>query len=407
MKTIFFEDQLTKRFHPLTLTRPVDDLRIGIFTISQKWQQALGLHVGKPVMRILRQALNGVFNANNVQEGEEVLFINSRFMPSDDLLDNIAQLKPKQLISCKCDEGNEHFIAFKWIADEGSMLQELPNLNNFEKLFIQQTNQILRIWDIFLKNSAEIEADIKRSSLNGIHESAKVSPYAIIEGKERVVIEEGAVIEAGAILLAEDGPIYIGKNATIMAGAILRSHVAVCEKAQVKMAAKIYENTTIGPVCKVGGEVSSTVFHSYSNKGHDGFVGNSIIGQWCNFGADSNTSNLKNNYGAVRFADWETKKLIDSGRQFLGTIMGDHSKTAINTMLNTGTICGVSCNLFSSSFPHKYVPSFRWLADDSTRLFEFNKAMEVAERVMSRRSIELTQDYINMMKIIFNNASLE
>jgi len=406
MKTIFFEDNHTKRFHPLTLTRPLDDLRVGILTLAEKWSKESAIKADS-YSRLLRSSLDGVFSANQIHKNDEILFINPRFFPSKSLVRDINLLHINEGITFKDEDSKDPVIvAYLWKSTFQGVLKELPI---FASSSIQEKTNlpaIHRIWDLFLQNAEQMQQDIERLHLSGISKNASISKHAIIEGRN-IFIEDGAKIEAGAILLAEDGPIFIGKDAHIMAGAILRGHVAVGNKSQIKMAAKIYENTTIGPVCKVGGEVGSSIFHSYSNKGHDGYVGNSIIGQWCNFGADSNTSNLKNNYSTVRFADWESKKLVDSGKQFLGTIMGDHSKTAINTMLNTGTICGVSCNLFSSSFPMKYVPSFRWLADDSTRIYDFDKAIQVAKRVMSRRNVPLSDSYINMMKSIYDGAIYE
>lgn len=406
MKIIFFEDIHISRFHPLTLTRPIDDLRVGVLTLAEKWMKNSAFN-SESTQRILRSTLSGVFTSNEVKRDEDILFINARFFPTKSLIRDILLLRFNEGISCKEHLSSEAVIvAYKWKSTIEGELIELPF---FESYGIQEQlnlDGVHHIWDLFLKNAEQIEEDIYRLGIVGISNNATVSKHAIIEG-HNIFIEGGAKIEAGAILLGDDGPIHIAKNAIIMAGSILRGHVSVGEKAVIKMAAKLYENTTVGPVCKVGGEVGSSIFHSYSNKAHDGYVGNSIIGQWCNLGADSNTSNLKNNYSTVRFADWESKKLIDSGRQFLGTIMGDHSKTAINTMLNTGTICGVCCNLFSSSFPMKYVPSFRWLADDTTRIYDYEKAIEVIERVMSRRAVPLTKAYIKMMKSIYDGAIYE
>lgn len=406
MKIIFFEDSHINRFHPLTLTRPLDDLRVGILTFAQKWMKE-HYFSSHQFGRILRPSLEGVFSSNRISESEEVLFINPRFFPTKRLIRDIKLLHINEGISCRdLDSDDDVLVAYRWISTINGELMRFPDIlpNSIQKQ--KGLGAVHKIWDLFLQNSDQIIHDIERLQIEGISSGANISKHAILEGKN-IFIEEGAKVEAGAILLADDGPIHIGKDAQVLAGAILRGNVSVGKKSQIKMAAKIYENTTVGPVCKVGGEVGSSIFHSYSNKGHDGYVGNSIIGQWCNFGADSNTSNLKNNYSTVRFADWESKKLIDSGRQFLGTIMGDHSKTAINTMLNTGTICGVSCNLFSSSFPMKYVPSFRWLADDSTRIYDYDKAIEVAERVMSRRAVPLDKAYIKMMKTIYDGAIYE
>jgi UDP-N-acetylglucosamine diphosphorylase/glucosamine-1-phosphate N-acetyltransferase len=190
-----------------------------------------------------------------------------------------------------------------------------------------------------------------------------------------------------------------------MAQSVVRGPSAICEDSVVKMGAKIYEDTTIGPVCKVGGEVSNVIFHSYSNKGHDGYAGNSVFGQWCNLGADTNTSNLKNNYGTVKVFDWKSKKEFDTGQQFIGTIMGDHSKTGINSMLNTGTMCGVCCNLFSDKYPPKFVPSFSWVSGQDIVPYHFEKAIEAMEKMMQRRNVQLTRPYYQMMAALFQSSN--
>lgn len=218
-----------------------------------------------------------------------------------------------------------------------------------------------------------------------------------------IFVAEGAVVEAGAILNASTGPVFIGPGARVECGAILKGPVAICEKATVKMGARVSEATTIGPLCKVGGEIMNSIFHSYSNKAHDGFVGNSVIGQWCNLGADTNTSNLKNNYSRIRLRDWLSGETIDTGIQFFGTVMGDHSKTAINTMLNTGTICGVSANIFTSGFPPKYIPSFSWLGDEGQTTYRLEKALEAMSAMMGRRDIELSDTYRKMIEHLFTH----
>jgi UDP-N-acetylglucosamine diphosphorylase/glucosamine-1-phosphate N-acetyltransferase len=247
-----------------------------------------------------------------------------------------------------------------------------------------------------LLNGPQIQADIELLSV----EQASLPEYVIVDHENEVYVDPTAHIEPGVTIITEGKPVYIGPNAHVMAGSILRGPLAICERAVIKSGAKIYGKTSIGPVCKVGGEINNCIFHSYSNKGHDGFVGNSLFGQWCNLGADTNTSNLKNNYSPVRLTDWHSGESMDTGQQFIGTIMGDHSKTAINTMLNTGTICGVSSNIFSSGFPPKYIPSFSWMGGGERQLYRFDKAVETMERMMARRDVELTADYQRMMQQI-------
>jgi UDP-N-acetylglucosamine diphosphorylase/glucosamine-1-phosphate N-acetyltransferase len=212
----------------------------------------------------------------------------------------------------------------------------------------------------------------------------------VIGDRSLIFLEEGAQVEA-SVLNTTAGPIYIGKNAEVMEGSLIRGPFALCEGAVVKMGAKIYGATTIGPHCKVGGEVSNCIFQAYSNKGHDGFLGNSLVGEWCNFGADSNTSNLKNNYSTIRSYSYETNSEIETGLTFMGVCMGDHSKTGINTMLNTASVIGVSCNVFGGGFPDKFLPSFTWGSVESKVSFDMNKAIEVAKAMMSRRSVEFTE----------------
>lgn len=250
-------------------------------------------------------------------------------------------------------------------------------------------------------NDYEIEKDIPLSELNSVESSSQ--DFSSVYHPKNTFIGEGAVIEPGVHIFANEGPVVIMDGAHLEAGSIIRGPVVIGENATVKMNARVYGGTTIGPVCKVAGEISNCIFHSYTNKAHDGFVGNSIFGQWVNLGADTNTSNLKNNYSMVRLKDWNSKKEMDTERQFLGTIMADHSKTSINTMLNTGTMCGVSSNIFMGGFPPKYIPSFSWVGSENFGEYNFQKAIEAMRAMMKRRNIELTKSYENMMYHIFQN----
>lgn len=390
MQLCFFEDQLLSRFHPLTLTRPLDDLRVGICTIAEKWEAEL-----EPTRtsRLLRSELQGVFKQNEIDTTEPCLWINSRYLPQDALLEQINDLEVGS-----CLQSDDIIIAAKVNGEESANWLS-KNKVNFNTLLVLQTEKfqpLQYLWNLFQVNGHEIQTDINRL---GSPDSQKnsISPNAVLENREQIFIGEGASIEAGAILIANDGPIYIGPDATISAGAIIKGPVAIGEKSKVNIGAKIYNATTIGPVCKAGGEINNSIFHSYSNKGHEGFVGNSLIGQWCNFGADTNTSNLKNNYSTIRLTDWTSMKQVETGQQFIGTIMGDHSKTAINVQLNTGTICGVSCNIFTSDFPPKLIPSFTWVGTNVMQPYKFDKAAETMEAVMKRRDVELTDAYKDMM----------
>lgn len=398
-----FEDRFLENFHPLTLTRPVYDLRVGMFTLAEKWKYALKTE--NDLHGPLRNHLKGVFpepEINGKQEG--VLWINPRFIPQPEITGQITELSLMEglmyedvLVAALVDPKTHSTWYKNGINSESLTLKKLGGSGSD---FIILKN----IWELFQLNGSQIVFDIGISGKIAYGEE-DIFPHTVFTNPDNIYIEEGARIEPGAMLLAESGPIYVGKNAHIMANSIIRGPSAICEKSVIKMGAKIYEDTTIGPVCKVGGEISNTIFHSYSNKAHDGYAGNSVFGQWCNLGADTNTSNLKNNYSTVKVADWKTGRESDSGQQFIGTIMGDHSKTGINSMLNTGTLCGVCCNLFSDGYPPKYVPSFSWVSGNNIVPYHFEKAIEAMSRMMERRTVELTPAYHKMMKAIFESTS--
>lgn len=394
MNICFFSDKDTSNFKPLTLCRPFDDLRLGIFTIREKWIKIL-----KPDswIRQVDDYLTSVFPTGHILDDKEYIWLNTRFLPSKELIDSIQSLKLNQVLTFK-----EQIIAARLSSKETKSYIEFKTLPT--KTFGKQINfdpvKLTHFWDLLDHNATQISFDIRLLPAS-FTKTTQFDSSVIIRKAEQVFVHETAVIEPGAILIAENGPIYIGPKAKIEAGSIIKGPVAICDKAEVKMGGRIFNGTTVGPVCKVGGEINNCIFHSFSNKAHDGFAGNSIIGQWCNFGADTNTSNLKNNYSKVRLPHWDSQMISDDGAQFFGTIFGDFSKTAINTSLNTGTICGVSANIFCTGFPKKFIPSFTWLGEES-QIYEFDKAILAMRAMMKRRDIELTQEYINMMRYIFN-----
>ena len=253
-------------------------------------------------------------------------------------------------------------------------------------------------WDIFTHNGTEILLDFEL--ITAERKSQPISETNTVVGDGEIFIEEGATVEA-SILSTGNGPIYIGKDSEVMEGSVIRGPFALCEHSATKLSTKIYGPTTIGPHSKVGGEVNNSVIIGYSNKGHDGFLGNSVLGEWCNLGADTNNSNLKNNYGMVDCWNYPANGYIDTGLQFCGLIMGDHSKTGINTMLNTGTVVGVSCNVYGADFPRKHIPSFSWGSARSLLTYKFDKAIETAERVMARRSVELDKKEQDLLENVF------
>jgi len=397
-KACFFDDQIANRLQPLTLTRPAADLRLGIYTLAEKWAYELDL---SETGFLTEAYLAPLFPSNLKNQNTSCLLINGRCLPNPSLIENIKTLKLHQgLIQ------DNNLIAALVPENVAVRLQsgfEVRSIQGLELKSCKNAMLLQRSWDIFLNNGQAMQFDMERIKKNNDFDNSS-SPDTVTKGQENIYIHKSAEIEPGVVLIAEDGPIYIGANARIMAGSVLRGPTAICNKAIVKMGAKIYGHTTIGPVCKVGGEVNNCVFHSYSNKGHEGFTGNSVFGQWCNLGADTNTSNLKNNYSLITMNDFAGRKPVPTQQQFIGTIMGDHSKTAINTMLNTGTICGVSSNIFSNGFPPKYIPSFRWLGNTS-EIYQFDKAVETMKRVMKRRDIEISDKYIAMMQTIFENST--
>ncbi|TVQ06954.1 MAG: glucose-1-phosphate thymidylyltransferase, partial [Balneolaceae bacterium] len=374
----FFEDKYLENFHPLTLTRPVFDLRVGIFTLAEKWMHALDIPGTQP-RGILREHMNGVFQKFTIDDSHnDVYWINPRFVPTKELGERVKSLITNQsLVS-----GGEMVAARITSLTHSHWVDTGIRSSDLDETYIEEDKitSLKNSWELFQVNGREIVNDIALLNVKPSEDPGKY-PHSILINPQKIFIEPGAIIEPGAMLLAEKGSIYVGKGAHVMANSVIRGPSAVCEKSVVRMGAKIYEDTTIGPVCKVGGEIANVIFHSYSNKAHDGYTGNSVFGQWCNLGADTNTSNLKNNYSSVKVFDWKTKKEFDTGQQFIGTIMGDHSKTGINSMLNTGTMCGVCCNLFSDDYPPKYVPSFSWVSGNNIVPYHFEKAIEAMEKM--------------------------
>jgi UDP-N-acetylglucosamine diphosphorylase/glucosamine-1-phosphate N-acetyltransferase len=319
--------------------------------------------------------------------------LNGGLCPDPSLLEAIDSLEDGQALV-----SGEELLAYKSSSQwDGNEWEE--DVDSFE--YESEFTLCRRPYDLFSLNGQELERDFER--LTKGRESAALSSTNTIIG-DRIFLEEGASVEA-AILNSTTGPIYIGKEASILEGSVVRGGLALCEHSQLKLSAKIYGPTTIGPHSKVGGEVSNCVIQGFSNKGHDGFMGNSVLGEWCNIGADTNTSNLKNNYDQVRLWSYPKGGFEKTGLQFCGLIMGDHSKCGINTMFNTGTVVGVSANIFGAGFPRNYIPSFTWGGPSGMTEYRFEKAMETAERVMSRRNIELDDIERGILQHIFDETS--
>ena len=391
---ILFEDEVSVHLEPLTLTRPVHDLRVGLLTIREQWTRALGV---RRVTGPLRSHLRGLFPPPPKAAPADSLWINARYLPTPPLVEAIRSLSAGHLRS------GDDVVAARaapaeitaWLAAgrplAGGRGREVPG---------DPPPRLVHPWDLVRLGPAGILADALACDWPA-GRGAGCHPTAIIDRPEQLFMHPTAIIEPGGILLAEEGPILLAEGARVMAGAMLRGPVAVGQQATVRMGARIYGGTVIGPHCKVGGEVAASVFHSYSNKAHEGYVGNSVFGQWVNLGADTTASNLKMTYGTVKMLDWPAGVEIDTGEQFVGAIMADHCKTGINTMLNTGTVAGVSSIILGAGFPARAVSSFKWVQPWAVTDYRLDKALLDMERMMARRGVSLTPAYRRMMTAIY------
>ena len=381
MNYILFDGPHRNALLPFTFTRPVADIRIGILTIREKWEKYLGYTTTTITEDYLSEKWPMVEMENNVM-------INASFLPNNILVAMIKNLEHNQAIFQE-----EEVVAF--FAKEG----EEVDFDSFE--VIEFTNDCIKIentWNIFQKKDVAIREDYEL--LTEDRYSQPIPKSVNVLSPENIFIEEGAKLEF-VTLNASTGPIYIGKNAEIMEGSVIRGPFALCESGRVKLATKVYGATTVGPHSVIGGEVNNSVLFGYSNKGHDGFLGNAVLGEWCNMGADSNNSNLKNNYEEVKLWSYETENFAKTGLQFCGLMMGDHSKCGINTMFNTGTVVGVSTNIFGAGFPRNFVPSFSWGGASGFSTYLTNKAFETAKIVMARRNVEFSEEDSKILEHVF------
>lgn len=382
---VLFDDERRDDLLPLTFTRPVAEIRIGILTISQKWAKQTGSNVFYLTQEYLQHKYP------NSPKGKPVLLVNGGVCPDKDLIYQLNTLSVNEALV-----KNGILIA----ARVNSTLDALPSLDSFDSVK-EYSGEILDVkfpWDIFRNNGEALIRDYQL--LTQGRKSQPISKTNTVLNPENVFIEEGARVEC-SILNAETGPIYIARDAEVMEGCMVRGPFSLGEHSTLKMGAKIYGPTTVGPHCKVGGEVNNSVFFSFSNKAHDGFIGNSVIAEWCNLGADTNNSNLKNNYAPVKLWSYRKKGFVNTGLQFCGLIMGDHSKCGINTMFNTGTVVGVCSNIFGDGFPRNFIPSFSWGGAAGFTTHSPQKAFETAEIMMSRRDIPFTDDDKNILLKVF------
>ncbi len=386
MNYILFDSAVREDLKPFTFTRPVADIRFGILTIREKWEHYLGTPTSSKTEDYLTEKFPLVADENN-------LFINGSCLPNHELVQQINRL----------EKGEALLKSGELIACATGNAAVLPGSEEYKAREYEGEIQLLRnTWEIFSLNGPALEADFELITAG--RKSAPISDTNKVIYPERIFLEEGAKVEY-SILNATEGPIYLGRNAEVMEGNMIRGGFALCDNAVVKMGAKIYGPTTVGPYGKVCGEVNNSVIFGYSSKGHDGYLGNSVLGEWCNIGADSNNSNLKNNYAKVRLWNYATERFDHTGLQFCGLMMGDHSKTAINTMFNTGTVIGVNTNIYVPGFPRNFVPSFSWGGASGFSAYLPEKANEAAKVMMARRNVEFTEADAKMLKHIFEITS--
>lgn len=378
---LFDEPGIRTSLLPLTYTRPVAEVRIGILKISEKW--------GNYFSQVSFKTQDYLSTKYPEIKTGDTIYINGAACPSSGLVKVIKSLNRDESL---------------WLGEHLIATFDLGTSDNSKRIETQEDFTLVdKVWKVFKHNASEIRSDfnlVTKGRKSGIINDQHTAVY----GLENVFVEAGASIKA-AVINAESGPIYIGKNVEIHEGAIIKGSHAFCEGAVVNMGAKLRGDSTIGPYSKVGGEVSNSVLFGYSNKGHDGFLGNSVLGEWCNLGADTNTSNLKNDYGDVKIWDYKKPGFVTTGEMFCGLIMGDHSKSGINTMFNTGTVVGVSSNIFGSGFPRNFIPSFAWGGASGFTTYQLKKVLRVAERVMARRNVILDDQEQGILQVVFNETA--
>ena len=386
MNYILFDNESWQSFLPLTFTRPISEIRLGILKISEKWNK----YLNQDISYITQDYLSTKYSKKVACEN---ILINSCVLPNKALVKAINSLSVGQILV------HDGILIAAFVNQDklDSFDVSLPDYS--EKIVFE--GDLLRIeksYDIFQLNDKALRDDFEL--LTAGRKSQPLSKTVNVLGEENIFLEEGAKVEF-ATLNANEGPIYLGKDAEIMEGALVRGPLAMCEHSALKMGAKVYGATTLGPHCKSGGELSNVVFFGFANKAHDGFLGNAVIGEWCNIGADTNNSNLKNNYSEVKLWNYKSNRFNKTGLQFCGTIMGDHSKCGINTMLNTGTVIGVSANVYGAGFPRNFIPSFSMGGNHGFQEYRLKAAHEVAHLVMQRRGLEFDEVEQGIIDYVF------
>jgi len=390
MHLILFDDHAWDNLLPLTFTRPAAGLRVGIFTIAEKWARHLDRH--EDISYMTREHLAARFPAN---PGEDNLLVNGSLLPNREIAGILSGLQAGKSL-----KKGDRLLGTRVAGDEVDGFDPAAWLDRAEE-YPGPVDLADYPWKIFLLNGQEIRSDFELAYMN----ESPVAPADIqVFGEHRLFIEHGFK-GARFTVNTTKGPVFLGRDSEIMEGSLIRGPFALCEESVVKMGAKIYGPTTIGPGSKVGGEINNAVFQGNSNKAHDGFLGNAVIGEWCNLGADTNNSNLKNNYTEVKVWNYPLNRFMKTGLQFCGMIMGDHSRCGINTMFNTGTVVGVSSNIFGSGFPRNFIPSFSWGGAAGMLTYNLDKALETAYLVMKRREVELTREDEEILGWVYNYSA--
>jgi len=385
MNLVIFDDAASEQLRPFTLTKPSAHLRTGILTNFERWNNLLQPDSVNNLP--FRSYLKSVYGC--VESGD--LFVNGRWLPT------VAELSILSLLT------NNQILVSAQNEVLASKVFPTSDLSSLERITMAEANILRKPWEIFANAGFWLQQDFNILTQNRNSQTLS-SSNRVIGDSSLVFLEEGAKVEC-AILNTTLGPIYLGKNSEVMEGAMIRGPFSLGEKSQVKMGAKIYEDCIVGPFSKVGGEVGNSVIMGYSNKGHDGYLGNSVLGEWCNLGADTNTSNLKNNYAPVKLWSYSSNRFENTGLQFCGLMMGDHSKSGINTMFNTGTVVGVGSNIFGDGFPRNFIPSFSWGGSSGFILHQFSKFVETAKIVYQRRGMEFDESLIELYQQIFTEET--
>ncbi|WP_205959781.1 GlmU family protein [Flammeovirga aprica] len=393
MNIILFDNPKTRiKLLPFTFVRPIADIRVGIFKIYEKWEKAFNAETSF----LTEEYLQGKFP---LKHGADQYYINGSLCPNPFLIQKIQELKDGQgLVS-----GEDLLVLHT--SEKFDHLDAEPG--DFEKIEVpaEEVTLIKHPWEIFTHNREQIMLDFEVVTKGRISHHIE-DPHTVVYGRANIFVEEGVEVRA-SILNAQKGPIYIGKNAVIEEGVIIQGTCAIGEGTRINMGAKIREDCSFGPHCKIGGEINNSVVFGYSNKAHDGYLGNSVVGEWCNLGADTNNSNLKNNYGPVRIWSYKERKYVSTEQQFCGMMMADYCKAGINTMFNTGTVVGVSAHIFGGGFPPKHIPSFAWGAIDSNEVANLDKMIEIAERVFARRKADFTEHDRQILQKVFELSKFD